>query len=98
MSSAARSAERRLTLVRSIGIAPEAEGPECRLPVAVEEVVGRRGDDRAVAQRDRQAREQQAGVEVAGVVGGEDHRAFDRIEVLEADHAGRQREVERSAA
>ena len=49
---------------------------------AVEEVVGGGRHDGAVAEVDRQRGQEQGGVEVAGVVGGEDHRRLDVAEVL----------------
>ena len=67
----------------------QRERPQCRLPGAVVEVVRRRRDDGAVAEPHREGREQQRGVEVAGVVGGEDHRALDAGEMLHPAHRRR---------
>ena len=69
----------------------QGERPQHRLPGAVEEVVRRRRHDGAVAELDRQGGEQQRRVHVAGVVGGEDHRPLDVLEVLQPAHRGRAR-------
>ena len=53
----------------------QQERPGVGLPAPVEEVVGRRRHHRPVAEPQREAAQQQGGVDVAGVVGGEDHRA-----------------------
>ena len=54
-SSAASSAERRLTLVRSMGMAARRQSDSVGLPPPVEEVVGRRRHHRAVAEAQGQA-------------------------------------------
>ena len=69
------------------------EGPQHGLPGAVEEVVGGGGDDRPVAELDRQRREQQGCVDVAGVVGGEDHGPLDVLQVLQPAHRRRRQQA-----
>src|ERR1019366_8437674 len=49
------------------------------------EIVGSGSDDRPVPEPRRKDRQQKRRVEMAGVVGGEDHRAFQGIEMLETD-------------
>ena len=53
-----------------------------RLPAAVEEVVGGRRDRGPVPEAERQAGEEQRSVDVAGVVGREDHRRFESAELV----------------
>ncbi len=53
-----------------------------RLPAAVEEVVGGRRDDGPVPETERQAGEEQRRVDVARMVGCEDHRPFESPEFV----------------
>ena len=60
----------------------QEEGPRIGLPPAVEEVVGGRGHHGAVAEPQREAGQEQRRVDVAGVVGREDHRRLELGECL----------------
>ena len=88
MSSAAWLAERRVTLARSIGMALSASGGGGAGDPGAEEVVGGRGGEHLVAERLGQRRHQQAGVDVAVVVGGEDDRPLEAVEAVEAPALG----------
>ena len=66
----------------------EDQGRRGGLDPVVEEVVGRGGGEHLVAVRLGQRRDEQAGVEVAVVVGGEDHRAVEVGEAVEAAALG----------
>ena len=72
-----------------MGMAPSSEREGVGLPAAVEEVVGRRRHHRPVPEPQGQAGQQERGVDVAGVVGGEDDRGLEVDQALLAPQLGR---------
>src|SRR5438270_30259 len=70
------------------GQGPEHKGRECALHAGVEEVVSGRGDDGPMAPAVGQSAQQQRRVEVALVVGDEDHRTFESFQPIDAVHVG----------
>ena len=71
----------------------EKERGDSGFPWSVKEVVGCRGDGRPLAESLGERAHDDRGIEVAGVVGGEDHRALERCEMFGAEDLRRREQV-----